>query len=168
MNQNTKFPKLPANSYKLQAARGFTLIELLVVISLVTILAGGVGINIVSYQRNQALDLATQQLAATIRDAQNRSITQNSGLQWGIYFKNEATSTDFYALFAGNSYSGSATTTLTYFSYPIEFSIPSSTSSSEVTFAQLSGLPNASTTVSITNGSNTKSITIDSNARLSY
>ena len=171
MNKNKKFSKPLTTSYKLQVARGFTLIELLIVISIVTILAGGIGLNILGYQRAQALDLATQQLAATIRDANNRSVTQQSGLQWGMYFKNNDTSTttpDFYAIFAGSSYAGSATTTLTYFDYPIEFSVPSSGGSDEIVFTQLSGRITASTTIAITNGSDTKTILVDVSGAVIY
>lgn len=147
---------------------GFTLIELLIVITILGILAGAISINLVGYYRNQQLDLAAQQTVASIREAQNKAVTQQGGQQWGIYFRNEASADDFYAVFAGSSYQTSATTSPVYFSSPIGFSTPASGASSTVTFAQLTGLPNASTTVIITNGTRTKTILINAQGQVEY
>lgn len=152
---------------RVSASAGFTLIELLLVIGIMGILASAITWNALGYRNRQLLDLTTQQIAASARDAQSRSVSQQDGLAWGIYFVNNATS-DSYTVFSGATYAASASNTriLTVFDAPIAFTVPAV--SSEVDFAQLTGLPNASTSVIITNGIDSNTILIASSGSVQY
>lgn len=145
------------------------MVELLLVLGIMGILALAIAPNILQYRNQQLLDTTTQQIAASIRDAQNRSITQQDGLPWGIYFNN--TTTDAYTVFSGATYASSAsayTRVYTSLDSPIVFTKPSPGNSVEIDFAQLSGLPSASTSVTITNGFASNTIYIASSGIVTY
>ena len=72
----------------------FTLIELLISIGILAILAGIGFINIVNYKQRQDLSFAGQEIIEVLRNAQNRSLSQEAtstagtGGRWGVYFEN--------------------------------------------------------------------------------
>lgn len=146
---------------------GFTLLELLLVVGIIGILSTSIVLNGLGYRNRQALDLAAQQMAASIRDAQNRSVSQQDGLAWGVYFNN-VSSTDSYTVFSGGSYSASENRFVTPLDSPVEFTIPSAGTTSSIVFAQVSGLPSTSTSVTITNGSASTTITISANGQVQF
>jgi prepilin-type N-terminal cleavage/methylation domain-containing protein len=152
---------------KLFVTDGFTLLELLLVVGIIGILSTSIVLNGLGYRNRQALDLAAQQMAASIRDAQNRSVSQQDGLAWGVYFNN-VSSTDSYTVFSGGSYSASENRFVTSLDSPVEFTIPSAGTTSSIVFAQVSGLPSTSTSVTITNGSASTTITISANGQVQF
>lgn len=162
---------------KLKTQKGFTLIELLISVGLLIIIAVVSVINLVGYRSRLDLDNASQEIIIVLRDAQNRSIsqeatsTQGSGGRWGVHFENPATSTDFYDLFWGATYATGTIVSRAALSSSIQFDTPVSGSSSTVIFSPVTGLPNASTTIKISTVSNTavsSTITINTNGQIQY
>jgi len=151
-------------------AKAFTLMELLIVVAITTILAS-VGISsYVNQQRAKLLDTSAQEIVGYLRYAQQKSIGQEGGNQWGIHFENPASSDDFYALYTGTSYTSPEETR--YLSSGIEYESPTAGNSIDVSFSKLTGASATSTTQSITIKSivtnSTSTISISSQGLISY
>jgi type II secretory pathway pseudopilin PulG len=85
--------------------KGFTLLETLIVVG-VTIAIAGIGISsYVGQQRSRLLDDTAREIVGYLRYAQQKSIAQEDGNQWGVHFENPADGNDFYALYTGETYS---------------------------------------------------------------
>jgi prepilin-type N-terminal cleavage/methylation domain-containing protein len=151
--------------------RGFTLIELLITIA-ITMAAATLGImNLVSHRQERDLSLTTQEIATVIRNAQDRSIAQEEGSRWGVYFGNPSSGGDFYELFKGTSYAAGTIVSKSVLRSNIQFDIPASNSSSTVIFSPITGLPNASTTVKISSvgvPTSSSTIIINTNGEIRY
>ena len=82
--------------------KGFTLIELVITIALVVLLSTIGMLSLVNFRVNQSLRLASGNLVTFLRDAQQKSISQEGGLQWGARFTHQAAG-DRYELISGTS-----------------------------------------------------------------
>jgi len=122
--------------------------ELLIVVG-ITIVLAGVGVSIyVNQQRIKLLNTSAQEIVGYLRYAQQKSMAQESGNQWGIHFENPASGDDFYALYTGTSYTSPEETR--YLSSGIEYESPTAGNSIDVSFNKLTGTSATSTTQSIT------------------
>ncbi len=155
---------------------GFTLIELVVVIGVVAILASLVLMFSYGIKIKKDVDSSIDSLAAVIRNAQQKSITQEEMTRWGIYLEaNTVTKKYFYSLIKT-----SKTNIIARYQIPIalEFdvslldSLGSGLYEKEITFTQVDGLPGSSDIaikIRIANDpSSAKTITISSNGTVSY
>jgi len=115
----------------------FTLVELLIVIG-VTATLSVVGIGFyVNQQKAKILENTAQEIVNYLRYAQQKSVSQEQGFQWGVHFDNPTSGSDFYGLYSGSSY---ATTTETkYLPAGIEFQNPAPSNSVDVSFKKLTG-----------------------------
>jgi len=154
--------------------KGFTLLELLIVVTITAILAS-VGISsYVNQQGAKLLDVTAQEIVGYLRYAQQKSIGQEGGNQWGIRFKNPVDEDDFYALSlyddTDNSYISAEETR--YLSSGIEYESPTAGNFIDVSFSKLTGINVASTTQSITIKSNvtnsTSTISVSGQGLISY
>ena len=128
---NTKYK----NSFKIK--KGFTLLETLIVVG-VTIVIAGVGISsYVGQQRSRLLDDTAREIVGYLRYAQQKSIAQEDGNQWGVHFENPADGNDFYALYAGETYSSPMETK--YLPAGITFQEPLSGNSIDMSYERLTG-----------------------------
>ncbi|MEK7507861.1 MAG: prepilin-type N-terminal cleavage/methylation domain-containing protein, partial [Patescibacteria group bacterium] len=133
---------------KLRYRRGFSLIEFAIVIVLIIIVSGVSLINLLGSRNRANLDSSARKISAMLREAQSRSAVQESGSAWGVHFENSTNTAPFYALFY-NSYGASTAVER----YPLPNLVSYATSSIsqgsflEITFAQISGFPSASTSV---------------------
>ena len=130
--------------------KGYTLVEMLVVVAIVTILALVSMMNFVG-RRNQAhLSATASSMAALLREAQSRSVSQSSSTIWGVHFENSTTTSPFFSLFS-TAYSSSSR--ISYYAFPAWVGYdPSSVapgSFAEVSFAQVSGAASGSSSISI-------------------
>jgi type II secretory pathway pseudopilin PulG len=117
---------------------------LMVVFSLVAIL------NVSGRKSRAELDSTVQQMAALLREAQSRSVSQASSTSWGVYFHNSTATAPYYTLFAG-TYSTSSQ--MSFYRLPANIRYVTSSlaagATRTVTFAQITGLASASTSIRI-------------------
>lgn len=152
--------------------KAFTLVELIIVIAIVAIIAGVGIMSLVGYRQRQSLRTQTEELVAVLRNSHDRSVTQESGSRWGVYFENPVgDNNDFYDLFSGTSYSASAVVSRIALPSALQFDIPSSGASSTIIFAPITGFPNASTTIKMSligNPLTSSTIIVNSNGQIQY
>ncbi len=81
-----------------QDLTGFTLIELIVVIAIISAVSAAT--FLMFYGRRNADDLAgaKEQIAAILREAQSRSVSEDKGVLWGVHFANTTTTVFFLFL----------------------------------------------------------------------
>jgi len=131
--------KLPTTHCSLPTRRsGFSYAELMIVMVLIIITSLGTTLSLISFYRSQEPKIATRAMAAVLRDAAQRSASQEGGKYWGVRFDNLA-GRDRYVLFSVTSkaLAGYATTSITYMGAATVFSAPAV--SSTILFDKLSG-----------------------------
>ncbi|HDH31509.1 MAG TPA: type II secretion system protein [Candidatus Wolfebacteria bacterium] len=152
--------------------RSFTLIELVIVISITLLLFSAGFLKLLDYRQHQALKLTKQNIAAVLRNAQNLSISQESGNRWGIHFENPSGSgNDFYELFSGVSYSTSTVISKNNLDPELQFNDPASGVSENIIFLPLSGKLSAAASINISLVSDTSvssTIIINANGQIEY
>ena len=135
-------------------SRGFTLIELMIVIGIIAVL-GIVSLISLRGSKNMADLTGTAKLvASSLRQAQSQSVSGYQGVPWGVHFDNATNTTPFFALF----YSSYATTTVvSRYALPLDVQFSASSVSPgsfvNVIFASISGIPSASTSITLNLGS---------------
>jgi len=152
-------------------SKAFTLIELLITIGIIAVVSTVAFLNLFSYRGNQDLDLTSREIAIILRNAQDRSISQESSSRYGIHFENSVSSGGFYDLFSGTTYATGTIISKNSLRPAIQFSDPTSGNSKDVIFTPVSGLPNASTTIIISlkrDASISKTIIVNTNGQIQY
>jgi len=150
---------------------GFSLLELVIVITIIAIL-GTVGfVKLTDYFTRNNLEKDAQKIAFTLKNARDRSISQDRGFQWGVHFENPANGKGFYELFAGTSYPGQ-TIIRNNLNTGVEFLNPSASSTLDILFSKVTGLASVSTTIVVAlaeDNNVTKSISVsNTNSEISY
>ena len=150
--------------------KAFSLLELLIVVAITAALAG-VGISsYVNQQRTKLLDTAAQQIVGYLRYTQQKSVSQEQSLQWGVHFENPASGSDFYALYTGTTYSSPVETK--YLPTGIIFTTPATGNSINVSFNKLTGTNYSGTSQSIviksTSSNATKTISVSIQGFITY
>ncbi len=152
--------------------RGFTLIEILLVAGIMAILGTGIFLALDRYQFGRNLELDAKTLLYAIRDAQQRSITQevSSGdtpAQWGVVITRTAVAPSYFELVAqAVGRTSTVTSPITRFQLRNGVEFASAVASTSIIFSRVSGTPlvGGTTTVSlylISNSAERKTITID-------
>jgi prepilin-type N-terminal cleavage/methylation domain-containing protein len=121
--------------------KGFTLIEVLITVVVLVVLATAGIMYLADYYFRQNLELTVEEITALIRDAQNRSLSQQDGQQWGIRFENATQ--DSVKIF----YATSTFTSIYVLRAGVRFSNPSEGNYKDVVFSKLTGYPEASSSV---------------------
>jgi len=134
---------VPARPITIGMNKGFTLIELLIVISIVGIIGGFGFINLFGAAREGELANTRVSIAALLRDAQQRSISQVDGRFWGVRFENQAGRDQFFLFSTSQDPFSDITvyeqhTLVTTKSF-LEFRQPSSGTTLTVDFDQVTG-----------------------------
>ena len=153
--------------------RAFTLIELLIVIGIIVIISGVTVVSLVGRRNTGDLTNTASQIAILLRQAQNDSLSQKSGMSWGVHFENATATAPFYAFFSSTTYSASNVTG--YYRLPNTVGYLTSTLSSgsslNITFSQIAGTASASTSIGlylISQPSSQSVISIASSGVVSY
>lgn len=149
-------PEKKINSF-LKTSVGFTFIEVLVVLGITSILLVIGTLSMFSYIGRQNLESETRAIVAMMREAQSKAMGQDSESRWGVFMQNNAGSErDYYiifqvdeALIASSTYTDIPGTSLERKTMRsnVEFASPEAGTSTQILFAKVSGLPNASTTI---------------------
>ena len=151
--------------------KGFTLIELIIAMSITVIMATFGFLNIISYKNRQDLNSASQEIVAVLRNAQDRSLSQEGGSRWGVHFENSTSGSVFYTLFQGSSYATGIIASQTVLPSSVQFDSPTTGSSANIVFFSITGLPDATLTVKISlisNSTASSTIVISSNGKISF
>lgn len=147
------------------------MIELLVVIAITVALATIGAVNFAGYRNKQDLDLTDREIISVLRNAQNRSISQESGNRFGVHFNNIDQNNGYYTLFNGTSSVSGTLITKNSLRNSVKFISPSNGASADVIFSPVSGLPNASSAIIIALKANVLSsstINININGQIQY
>ena len=152
--------------------RGFSLIELVISIAVISIIAATATLNLTNYRKTIALESAAESIIGELRLTQNKAASGEDGNKdgqadnWGVRFSNSTN--DKYEIFYGNSYNPANVVETIYLPSSIVFTDPSDSLSKEVVFTKTSGTTTAaSLTIATRDNSQTKTITIDKNGRVS-
>ncbi len=152
--------------------KGTTLVELIIVVALISILAVFSFFTLLQRKGQNDFDNAGQSMAAMLREARSRSVSQSSSTSWGVHFENSTTTTPFYALFPG---SYATATIIGYYRLPTTVGYVTSSlasgASKEITFSQITGLASQSTSIaiySLSNSANSSTINVASSGAVSY
>ena len=154
-----------------KSSAGFTFIELTIVIAIMVIMATFGFLNIISYKNRQDLNSASQEIVAVLRNAQDRSLSQEGGSRWGVHFENPISGSDFYNLFKGSSFATGIVNSQSVLPSNVQFDNPASGSSANIVFSPITGLPDAAATIKISlvgNSTVSVTITVSSNGKIQY
>lgn len=138
--------------------RGFTLVELLIVIavaSLVSLLTLPVGIK---FFQSQTLDETSSDILNTLRRAYSQAVFQKNDNAFGVKFLSGS-----YVLFQGSSYAART------ISEDESFTLPGGVTTSgidEIVFAKLTGIPNTTGALTVTLGSDSQALDINSHGKI--
>lgn len=151
--------------------RGFTIVELLIVMGIIVLVGLGITVNLAGRKSTVELTLTTQRIAALLRQAQSRSMSQVSSTSWSIHLDNG--STPFYALYAGGTYSTGSQDSRFALPTTLRFATTSVAqgNTADVFFAQLSGGASGSTSITLymlNNSNSSSTISIDPSGSVSY
>ncbi len=110
-------------------SKGITLIELLIVMGIMGIIMGITSLYFSQYKGSQDLDSDLKRVVAVFRDAEERAITQENSLRWGVRLVNNTTPPDFFYLISASDTllssegpgTGSVATLIT--TYPFETTV---------------------------------------------
>lgn len=131
--------------------RGFSLIEVMIVAGIAVIISVVAFVSLSGRRNITQLNTAGQQVVTLLREAQGRSISgSESGAAWGVHLDNVDTGKPFYALFRTAYVAANVVG-----QYPLPSNIRYATTSIaaggslDITFAQISGVPSTSTTITL-------------------
>ncbi len=127
----------------------FTLIELLITVAILTVVAAVGGVNFFNYYSRQNLTSAANEIVAILRQAQNSSVSQENGDQWGVRFLNATTTHDLIQLFRGSSFASGALVISQELPAGVQFINPVSGASMDVIFSKVTGYPNAAVSIKL-------------------
>lgn len=86
---------------------GFTLTETLIVMGFTVAVGAFAAVSLFGWREQKQVSATAQQIAATLREAESRAISQSKGTKWGVRFGNSQGGS-YYALFYGDMYDPSA------------------------------------------------------------
>lgn len=150
--------------------KGLTILELLIVISIFAVLAGVAVVELANFKRGTVLESSAKDIVSSLRLVHDKAMlgedgdSNGQGDPWGIRFANSTS--DTYASFFGVAYSGGTVKETAYLSPPMAFGAPTEGNNTDVIFTKLSGTTTSST-ITVTDGAQSKTITVDASGRIS-
>jgi prepilin-type N-terminal cleavage/methylation domain-containing protein len=140
---------------------GFTLIEMLLSVGIIALLAGMSLPLYQSFDTRNELDISTQSLASALRRAQVYARGANDDSQWGVHIQSGTITLFKGAVWASRDVAYDEVTSVS----------PSTAVSGlgEVLFAKLSGAPNTTGSVTLTNvNDEIRTVTINAKGMVAY
>lgn len=142
----------------IKKGEGFTLLELMLVVALgtvITALTVPVGIR---FFQTQSLDESADTLLSNLRRAEAQAMFQKNDSAFGVKFLSGS-----YILFQGSSYASSTQSEVESFSLPSGITM---SGIDEVVFAKLTGVPNATGTLTMTSGGGSRALNINAQGKV--
>lgn len=150
--------------------KAFSLLELLLVIGILVILGAVVSPFLFGGKTSIEVEEEAKKIAGVLRLAQNKAMSREEGLSWGVHFDNITSTEPFYDFFKGDSYVAGTSTERYYLSNNIIFQAPASGTTTDAIFSKRSGSlsVNATATIAVKSVSPEiiKTITISPNGRI--
>ena len=116
------------------------MMELLVTVAIISVLSIVGFLSLGQYRSSKNLSLTLDEIAATLRATQKRSITQENGSIWGVRFTNTTSSNlDRYEVFQGASFATSGVDQTFRIGRGLQLSAPSPSSTADILFQAISG-----------------------------
>lgn len=154
--------------------RGFSLIELIMVMAIFAIISS-ITMNFYSGYKSK-IDIETEgdAIIGKLREARGYALNGEQFLKWGVHFDNPTTGEDankpFYELFFGASYPGTIKEKI-YLSSFLQFNTPAAGTFFDILFDINTGkcsspCLNQSIIISLKNGTQIKTITINSEGKI--
>ncbi len=137
--------------------KGFTMIEILIVLAIIAIMIAVVLPSFSQMRKNEVLKSAVEDVASAINKAKSQSQSSIDSSEYGVHFE-----TNQAVIFSGTAYSAvAASNQRVAITSPASItSITLSGGGSDIYFDRLSGEPNKTGTITISNGLTSKIITI--------
>ena len=152
--------------------KAFTLIELLLVIAIISIISTVGLMNFASFRQDQDLKLTTSEIIGLLRDAQNRSITQDKSSSWSVNFRNNTGTLPPGVKYIYDLVSNGAIVEQSYYlPSSIQFEMPTNGNNTVVQFEKITGrvLTPGNIKISIISNSEASStIYFDANGNIRY
>ena len=149
--------------------KGFTLLEILIVIGISVALLSFGALSLNGLRSGQSIESEARQLVAVLQSAQEKSIGQDDGSNWGVYF-DTIPDRDIYYLYQVDQGipDGVIDTHILDASMDLELPAPDQTLS--VIFSKATGQPTAAAAITITDGNpeTARNVTISAQGRIDY
>jgi Tfp pilus assembly protein FimT len=147
---------------KLEA--GMSIMEIMVVVAIVLVLIALVSLPFGTFRKTQALENTTDTMVSVLADARTKTLAAVNGTNYSVRFE-----TNRAIFFTGSSYSsGDATNDIITFETPVTMSaINVSGGGSTITFDRLTGKTSQYGTVTFTNGTDTRTISVSATGTVS-
>lgn len=127
---------------------GFTLAELVIVIGITGIIAVAAYVALPYGLRSaNTLDIAANELADRLRDAQVKASAQEEGSKWGLHLDAVNGAADTYIVFYGNDYVGGTLAITVTLPVIVQFSDPAQGGTKDIIFSKITGYPDAAATI---------------------
>lgn len=139
--------------------RGFTFIELILVVAILAIIGSFTPILYTNFFSQNAAANTVDQFAGSLRKAQMYAMMGRQNDNWGVSF---TTSPKTITLYRGSSFASRLPAFDETFSVDDATTITFSTPSTDVNFARRTGVPSIQPVITITNGTNIKTVTVNS------
>lgn len=150
---------------------GISLIEIIVVMGIFAVLAASLRFFPIDYFYARSLEDDATKIAFALRGARDRSITQESASAWGVHFENGPTGGDYFQVFKGDAFASGTVAERINLNETVQFTAPPSSSSTDVLFSKVAGLPTGGGSIIISliaKPSVSKTITVLANGQIQY
>ncbi len=153
-----------------KSAAGFTLLEVVLTTAILVVIFSVGMLTYGSFNRTIDINAVADTISGQLRRAQTRAMGADDLLRWGVHFDNPTSGDDFYSLYSGTSYVSDVEK---YFlPSGVVFTTPATSATVDISFEKLSGANVAGVDKTIviqtTDGSQTKTITVNSVGRVTY
>lgn len=145
---------------------GVTLIELLLVISLVAGLSTLSVPYIIAFQTRNNIDVAVNTVAQVVRRAQTMSMAVESDAScsaWGLSTQNTG-----ITLYCGTTFAGRDSSRDEVYDIASNVVVTNTGNANDISFSKVYGIPNNPGTITLTQGSDSRVITINGKGIVSY
>lgn len=150
---------------------GLTLIELLVVMGIAIVMAAAIGFFPIGFFYTRSLDDDASKIAFTLRGARDRAVVQQDAGAWGVHFVNPPTGGDYYQVFRGDTYGTGTVIEKIALNETVQFTVPPVSSTTDVLFSKIYGLPSGASSVIISlisKPATTHTVTILASGQIQY